>query len=1407
MHFLGIDIGSVYTNVVVLGAGEGLIHSVQGRNEGGESAFVDNVLADLLSDYADEPFRVGITGVLRDEPDREGVVRVSGILAVAWGVQHLQPSVRTVIELGGQTAKFVIVETGEDRPVLRDFGTNDACAAGTGAFLEQQAKRLGLSIEEFSRLSADATRAATLAGRCAVFAKSDMIHLQQKGTPPEEIAYGFCRAICRNALATLLKGREVEPPVVIAGGCARNAGIVRAFREVLDLEGGESLRASPRPGWESALGAALNARAEPDGALTLTELREALAGSDGVARRTRRFPPLAPVDVKPVAEPTVAVNTVSRPCPRPARWERREEPTGTYAERQEGFVGIDLGSVSTDFVVLDPSGELLSAVYLPTRGQPVEVLREGLVALKERFVGGLEVRGCGVTGSGRHLAAKLVGGDVVKNEITCQLLGTRCYCGDVDTVLEIGGQDSKFISVRNGQLADFVMNKICAAGTGSFLEEQAQQLGLDIYHDFCPQAFAAHSACDLGGQCTVFMETEVVNAARSGSPISDICAGLAYSIVHNYLDKVVAGRPIGRRVVFQGGVASNDAVVAAFEQVLKRPVEVHPYNRISGALGAALAARQTMTEVATASCFKGLDPGPAPTLRSFQCKLCSNYCEVNVIEHEGKRVYFGDTCERYTSRAGEAARRPVLPNLSEEYWTRCETYFADVDLDRPTVGIPRASTLVGYLPFWATFFRELGFRPLLSRDSSTDTLTTGLKHLPVGACLPIKLTAGHLNALLEQDVDTVFLPAIVLLPGDIPGQSYACPYTMAVPFMVRATPVERLLSPVISFASEQEFVQGFETARIRLGVSRGAVRTAYQTAQAAQGAFDEAFTAWAGEQVRKGGQRFTFALLGRPYNIFDAFVNLSLFERLRRMGVLAVPARYLALEIADIESNLPWRFSVDIHRAAVAVARREDLVPVLLTNFGCGPDAFTLKLVEEALRDVPHLVLELDEHRAEAGLLTRLEAFVDQLEATRRSPPVKAAQATAASYRAIPPQGAQIRVPYFADHVFAFTGAWKYEGYDIEVLPLPGPEIRALGEKYVLGKECHPYAMIVGDLIRLAQTSNGQELVYYVPGTSLPCLLHQYGEGMELLLRELGIDNLTVSCPTGAEMLETFGVELAERFYLGLLAIELLVKATCEIRPYEVNKGETDAVHRDNLRRIEAAVAGGDPYEALDQALERLARIPTDGGRKRPVVGVAGDVYTKANPAANHDLFKWLEAQGLEVWPSPFQIDLLDFGISREFLTSMVRGRFPDLLVNGSVMVKRALDTWRVRKLAASRVSRLDEPSYLEMKKLAAPYMPNEAHELLFLNVAKIVDFARGGADGIINAVCFNCMVGTASTAIMEKIRADYEEIPLITAVYSGTEDPSRHMVLEAFVSQVKDYHQRRAQSERRRLPRLLGKR
>jgi len=332
-------------------------------------------------------------------------------------------------------------------------------------------------------------------------------------------------------------------------------------------------------------------------------------------------------------------------------------------------------------------------------------------------------------------------------------------------------------------------------------------------------------------------------------------------------------------------------------------------------------------------------------------------------------------------------------------------------------------------------------------------------------------------------------------------------------------------------------------------------------------------------------------------------------------------------------------------------------------------------------------------------------------------------------------------VPYFTDHAYVFSGALKAVGHTARVLPPPSEEIRLLGEANTSGKECHPYSLLTGDLVHLARSPRKGNEVFFFPGTAVPCLLHQYGEGHRLLLQRLGVDDLQVISPGLDEQRDMFGLDIGARLWRGLVAVDLLIRMVCETRPYELERGCTDEVHHQNLRDIETAIATDELSAALTMATSRLRLIAVDRSVSRPVIGVAGDIFTRINPAGNQDLFAWLEDRGCEVWPAPFIVDVTDFSIRRDW----AKGTLGEAAILGALMLRKNVESWRVKRVFRGQVRRGDEPGYQEILDMTSPYLGEQQNQVLVLNVAKMVDFARHGADGILNAVCFNCMLGTVS--------------------------------------------------------------
>jgi len=531
-----------------------------------------------------------------------GAARCNEFQAIARAVDLLHPQVRSVFEIGGETSKYLRLapDPGSGELGIVDYSANGDCAAGTGAFLDQQAGRLQFAVEDIGSIVEGADRAAQIAGRCSVFAKSDMIHAQQKGFGPAEVLRGLCKAVATNYKSAVVKGRTPPPPVLLIGGVSANSAVVRELREVFGLDE-ESLRVPEAAASFPAIGAAIIAA------------RTGAAEAGGIEAQLARL--------HHHGESIGATFATSAPLTLDRVKLLRNQVT-TYAfggngDLVDAYLGLDIGSVGTKLVVMDDHGDVIHHIFTRTEGRPIEVVARCLLELEAAVGSRVRIQAVGSTGSGRELIGELVGADSINDEITCHKTGAT-FVGDrllgkrPDTIFEIGGQDSKYISLepeggdsRDTIVVDFTMNEACAAGTGSFLEERAEELGVSIQDEFSREAFASRAPIKLGERCTVFMERDVNTCMQRGARREDVIAGLAYSVVYNYINRVVRGRRIGECIFLQGGTAYNDAVAAAFSAVTGKEIIVPPHNVLLGAIGAALLAKEKVAASNTRTRFRG----------------------------------------------------------------------------------------------------------------------------------------------------------------------------------------------------------------------------------------------------------------------------------------------------------------------------------------------------------------------------------------------------------------------------------------------------------------------------------------------------------------------------------------------------------------------------------------------------------------------------------------------------------------------------------------------------------------------------------------------------------------------------------------------------------------------------------
>jgi predicted CoA-substrate-specific enzyme activase len=991
---LGIDVGSTTVKVVVLDDARQLLDHIYVRSSGRPRSTLLSALADVLGRHDGvEIGAVGVTGS-GGAPIAAliGARHVNELIAQAGAVAEFHPEARTVIEIGGQDSKLLSLEpdpvTGGVR--LVDFAMNALCAAGTGSFLDQQAERLGLQIEtEFAALALQAASPARIAGRCTVFAKSDMIHLQQQGTPLPEILAGLCHALARNFKAVIGKGKPFTPPILFQGGVACNEAVVRAFEAVLGVAPGQLL--VPRHHRiMAALGAAFTAMAE-----SVADPAAAFGGFGPLEEAVRT----APAETKHLQPLRAAAGApVPERCAGGCGDAGLGSAAGTLAGVVEACLGIDVGSISTCVAVIDAADRVLASRYIYTAGRPLEAVRAGLQQLGEELGDRVDVVAVGTTGSGRYLTGDFVGADVVRSEITAQARAAVSFDPDVDTILEIGGQDSKFIRVHRGTVIDFAMNHACAAGTGSFLEEQAERLQIGIEADFSRLAFSAASPVSLGERCTVFMESDLVHHQQQGERVEDLVAGLAYSIAENYMNRVVNGRPVGERILFQGGVAWNAAVVAAFQQVLGKPVRVPPHHDVSGAIGAAILAREELEQrrrggEAPVTRFRGFTIGADEyQTETFECRACPNLCEVRRVTIGGAApVFYGARCDRFeeAGRSRKAARGEVPDHFEERRQLLMASYERPESRNgRRRVGIPTVLVFHDMFPYWHAFFDDLGFEVVLSDATNARIVRSSQEAAAIETCFPVKLVFGHVHDLLRRDIDFLFIPSVLNREEPAPGQhaSHYCPYVPAATHLVdahidvRAAGVEPL-----HVSLEMAWVPGRRTQlqalAPKLGVSRSRIVTAALAGEAAQQRFYGAVRRRGAEVLsRLRVEDRAVVIVGRPYNTQDAGTTMDLPLKLRRLGVTPIPMDFLPLREVDISArygNMFWRSGQDILAAATLVRDDPRLQAVYVTNFNCGPDSFVSGFFRRIMGDKPYLELEIDEHTADAGVLTRCEAFLE----------------------------------------------------------------------------------------------------------------------------------------------------------------------------------------------------------------------------------------------------------------------------------------------------------------------------------------------------------------------------------------------------------------------------------------------
>lgn len=909
MNKLGIDIGYSTLKYVYLDSKDNLIESDYIFHKGNINKYYSELIEKVKKINKESNLIIGVTGSLSSRINLSKEYHINNSISLIEGALFKNKSVKSIIELGAQETKYI---TDIDNRNVKFF-MNTSCAAGTGSFLEEQASRLCIDIKEISTYTEKATEIPRIAGRCSVFSKTDMIHHMQDGVKVENILQGLCHALVRNYKANVLQKNKLNKPIMLSGGVIHNKGVVKALKDILKLEE-EDIIIEKNFELLTCFGACKIAEEK---GLTI-DINKLNSSDKLIIEKSKNalYEKLDKFGVNDSLNKHTCINNNTK----------------------EGYLGVDIGSTSINFVVIDEDNNVIDYIYTKTNGRPKEVVTEYFAELKERLGQDFEFKGIGTTGSGREFIGKLINADLIVNEITAQAEGAVNVCSDVDTIFEIGGQDSKYICIENKLVKDFEMNKICAAGTGAFIEEQIKKLGISL-DEFGKVALKGDSPCNLGDRCTVFIEGNIGKAIGEGESIENISAGLAYSIVKNYLNRVVGNRPIGNKIFLQGGIAHNQAVVNAFRSLLNKEIIVPEFFSVTGALGTAVLTKESIKN----------------------------------NEKDKKQ------------------------NSSIDYLNKGEKYFVDGyitnrDANKKTIGIPRVLFLNKMFPMFNEIFKKLGYNVLLSDATNEDIIGLSQEYSFEETCFPVKLINGHVAWLLERQVDYIFIPHLYTMKhaGSNVREDYACVYMQTSPKIIESMfnleeKSIKLISPVLSFNFGKQYM-----IKTLLSIGKDLGKNKIETAAAVMSGmkkfmdYEKNLESLGTDVLRNIDEdEKVFVMISRVYNIVDPALNMGIENELKKRGYKVLHLTHLEaseMNIGEEYSNMYWPFGQHIITGAKIIRKHKNLYPIYITNHGCGPDTILTHYFKKEMGNKPYLHIEVDEHSSKVGVITRVEAFINSIK-------------------------------------------------------------------------------------------------------------------------------------------------------------------------------------------------------------------------------------------------------------------------------------------------------------------------------------------------------------------------------------------------------------------------------------------
>jgi predicted CoA-substrate-specific enzyme activase len=1375
---LGIDVGSVAVSAVLIDPTKKIIDSAYFFHQGD----VRHTLEKIFSSFDNAaPMALGATS---STPSHLSIDRkYDNRIAVIAACRHYFPAIGSILLVGGE--RFGLL-TFDESGNYKNYKTNTSCAAGTGSFLDQQARRLNLAgAAELARIALmNKDEIPRIASRCAVFAKTDLVHAQQEGYSLAAICEGLCRGLAQNIVNTLFTEDNLSLPIIFAGGVAKNSAVVNHISSILKKE----IIADSRAHLFGALGAAFLLSDESG----RSKKNYNFSSLDLMHPDTDRFHyDNAPLKLTLSHYPAFknAEHYEFQNPDSPLLWPIEVD---VYEHKESGkdleaYFGIDIGSTSTKALILLKNGTIFAAFYTKTAGKPIDAVQEIMAAIRDLEMSkciNLHFLGAGATGSGRKLIGRIIGADCVIDEISAHARAALHIRPDADTIIEIGGQDSKFTTLANQMVTFCAMNTVCAAGTGSFIEEQAEKLG-------CPLSeYSARTENErspvTSDRCTVFMERDLNHYLNLGYSTNQVLASVLHSITENYLTKVAIESSMGECILFQGATAKNRALVAAFEKRLGKPIHVSPYCHVAGALGVALVLRdQNISKTA----FRGRDLiGKKIPVKSEICNICTNHCKITVAQIDGRKTAYGFLCgrdyetKRYinnnTSGFDLLKARKNITDISKIYECRSDI----------TIGIPAALYLREDTFFWKTFFKELAIRSVSSEVCET-ALSNGKRLAGAEFCAPMAAFHGHVDYLLDKS-DFVFTPYYMEQKTNTPDirRNY-CYYSQFAPALAQNMSHNRrgrILAPLLYYRYSRLHVKKelyrtfkplFSHPPSFLEVSK-----AYDRAIAHK----ESCLCKMRERYIKetdGKEEFHVVLLGRPYTILDNKMNKGIPDIFASMGIKIFYQDMLSCDGRQTEPIKPllnefhWHYAAKILEAAQIIGISRFSYPVLITSFRCSPDSFVIEYFKKIMESAgkPYLMLQLDEHDSSVGYETRIEAaarsFKNHLEKTQKT-------ATAGRRRTVVPavrklKGKTLLFPNWDNlSLRLLMVCLRKAGIDARLME----ESESIIQKSLRLNtgQCIPLNIIASEFINYIEKYDLDpgNTALWMMDSIIPCNLRLFKSHIKYILESHGHGMEEAQVYTGGLSMSDLSVRIPVNAYFAFMFGGIVRKMGCLIRPYEKLKGTTDKIIEESVHLFSDAFLGKcSKEEAVAETVLRFKSIETENRAiRRPKVAIFGDLYVRDNDVMNQNLIHFIEDHGGEVVTTPYSsyVKMIARPYFRKWL---YEGRFLEVFSSGGLISLLTKMETRYTKYF-KQIIETPEPAYdTPSRKILSEYNLRIEHTGESMdNILKIFYLLENHPDislFVQTSPAF-CCPSLVTEAMADRIQKK-TGVPIVSITYDGT--------------------------------------